>query len=116
MRRIAIAGTVALALTFGACAAKQPPAPPPLNLVTEAEPKAAPAPPSPEEILAAQPPEVQQAIKEHDKSGDWPIYKTPAYTLYPYNERPSAHGRLRAATNFRHSAAAKGEDHRPCDR
>ena len=39
MRRIAIAGTVTLALTLGACAAKQPPTPPPLNLVTEAEPK-----------------------------------------------------------------------------
>jgi P-type conjugative transfer protein TrbG len=90
MRRIAIAGTVTLALTFAACAAKQPPAPPALNLVTEAEPKAeaAPAPPSPEEILAAQPPEVQQAIKEHDKSGDWAIYRTPGYTLYPYNQGP----------------------------
>ena len=90
MRRIVIAGTVTLALTLGACAAKQPPAPPPLNLVTEAEPKAAaePAPPSAGEIVAAQPPEVQHAIKEHDKSGDWPIYKTPGYTLYPYSEGP----------------------------
>jgi hypothetical protein len=90
MRRIAIAGTITLALTFAACAAKQPPAPPPLNLVTEAEPKAqaAPAPPSAEQILSAQPSEVQQAIKEHDKSGDWQTYKTPAYTLYPYNQGP----------------------------
>ena len=90
MRRIAIAGIVTLALTFEACAAKQPPAPPPLNLVTEAEPKpeAPPAPPTAEQVLAAQPPEVQQAIKEHDKSGVWPIYKTPAYTLYPYNQGP----------------------------
>jgi hypothetical protein len=24
-----------------------------------------------------QPPEVQEAIEEHDKSGDWPISKTP---------------------------------------
>jgi type IV secretion system protein TrbG len=90
MKRIAIAGIVTLALTLGACAAKQPPAPPPLNLVTEAEPKpeAPPAPPTAEQVLAAQPPEVQQAIKEHDKSGVWPIYKTPAYTLYPYNQGP----------------------------
>jgi type IV secretory pathway VirB9-like protein len=90
MRRIAIAGTVTLALTLGACAAKQPPTPPPLSLVTEAEPKpkAPPVPPTAEQVLAAQPPEVHQAIKEHDKSGDWPIYKTPAYTLYPYNEGP----------------------------
>ncbi len=90
MRLIATAGIVTLALTLGACAAKQPPAPPPLNLVTEAEPKpdAPPAPPNAEQVLAAQPPEVQQAIKEHDKSGVWPIYKTPAYTLYPYNQGP----------------------------
>jgi P-type conjugative transfer protein TrbG len=90
MRRIAIAGTVTLALTLGACAAKQPPTPPPLNLVTEAEPKpeAPPALPSVEQILAAQPPEVQQAINEHDKSGDWAIYRTPGYTLYPYNQGP----------------------------
>ncbi len=90
MRRIATAGTITLALTLTACAAKQPPTPPPLNLVTEAEPKpeAPPAPPTAEQVLAAQQPEVQQAIKEHQKSGDWPIYKTPAYTLYPYNEGP----------------------------
>jgi type IV secretion system protein TrbG len=90
MRRIAIAGAFSLALTLGACAAKQPPAPPPLNLVTEAEPKAEapPAPPTQKEILAEQRPEVQEAIKEHDKSGDWATYKTPAYTLYPYNEGP----------------------------
>ncbi|MGB8682013.1 MAG: P-type conjugative transfer protein TrbG [Candidatus Binatus sp.] len=90
MRRIAIAGTVTLALTLGACAAKPPPTPPPLNLVTEAEPKAEapPALPTPKEILAEQPPEVQQALKEHDKSGDWAIYRTPGYTLYPYNQGP----------------------------
>jgi type IV secretion system protein TrbG len=90
MRRIAIAGAFSLALTLGACAAKQPPTPPPLNLVTEAEPKAEapPALPTPEQILAEQPPEVQQAIKEHDKSGDWAIYRTPGYTLYPYNQGP----------------------------
>ena len=90
MRRIAMREQSRLALTLGACAAKQPPTPPPLNLVTEAEPKAEapPAPPTPKEILAEQPPEVQQAIKEHDKSGDWAIYRTPAYTLYPYNQGP----------------------------
>src|SRR6202795_5250410 len=90
MRRIATAGIVTLALMLEACAAKQPPTPPPLNLVTEAEPKpdAPPAPPTAEQVLAAQPPEVQEAIKEHDKSGDWAIYRTPGYTLYPYNQGP----------------------------
>ena len=46
MRRIVMTGAFTLALTLGACAAKQPPTPPPLNLVTEAEPKAE-APPAP---------------------------------------------------------------------
>ncbi|MGA6973127.1 MAG: hypothetical protein WBY93_15950, partial [Candidatus Binatus sp.] len=77
MRRIVMTGAFTLALTLGACAAKQPPTPPPLNLVTEAEPKAEAPPtlPTPEQILAEQPPEVQEAIKEHDKSGDWAIYR-----------------------------------------
>ncbi|MGH7838871.1 MAG: hypothetical protein ACREQC_13755, partial [Candidatus Binataceae bacterium] len=90
MRRIAMAGAFTLALTLGACAAKQPPAPPPLKLVTEAEPKAAasPAPPNQAQLLAEQPTEVQEAVREHDKSGDWPKYKTPAYTLYPYDRGP----------------------------
>ena len=88
MRRTAIAGTFTLALTLGACATKQP-APPPLKLVTETEPTAAaPAPPTAEHILAEQPPEVQEAVQKHNKSGKWPIYKTAAYTLYPYNQAP----------------------------
>jgi hypothetical protein len=32
MRRIVMTGAFTLALTLGACAAKQPPTPPPLNL------------------------------------------------------------------------------------
>ncbi|MGH7934422.1 MAG: hypothetical protein ACREQN_14850, partial [Candidatus Binataceae bacterium] len=90
MRRIAMTGAFILALVLEACAAKQPPALPPLNLVTEAEPKAEapPAPPTAGQVLAAQPPEVREAIKEHDKSGDWAIYRTPGYTLYPYNQGP----------------------------
>ncbi len=90
MRRIAMTGAFTLALTLEACAAKQLPTPPPLKIVAEAESKTevSPVPPTAEQLRAAQPPEVQQALKEHDKTGDWPIYKTPAYTLYPYNEGP----------------------------
>jgi len=60
MRRIVMTGAFIVALTLGACAAKQPPPQPPLNLVTEAEPKPElpPAPPTAEQVLAAQPPEV----------------------------------------------------------
>ncbi len=90
MRRIASAGTLALALTLGACAAQQPPAPPPLNLVTQSspQPEAAPAPPTGAELLSRQPSEVQAAINEHQQDGKWPVYKTPELVLYPYGEQP----------------------------
>src|SRR6185437_114589 len=88
MRRTAIGGAFTLALTLGACATKQPaPAPPPLKLAAEAE-STAPASPSPKQILEEQPPEVQEAVKQHDENGNSPIYRTPAYTLYPYNQGP----------------------------
>lgn len=88
MRGIASAGTLTLALAFGACAAQQPPAPPPLNLVTEAapQPEVTPAPPTGAQLLAQQPAEVQTAIKEHQQDGQWPVYKTPELVLYPYGE------------------------------
>jgi len=90
MKRIVTAGTLTLALTLGGCAAKQPPAPPPLNLVTEApsKPEATPAAPTGAQLLAEQRSEVRQAIREHQQNGKWPIFKTAEYTLYPYNERP----------------------------
>ncbi len=90
MRRVASAGTLALALTLGACAAPQPPAPPPLNLVTEAapQPELTPAPPTGAQLLAQQPAEIQTAIKEHQQDGQWPVYKTPELVLYPYGEEP----------------------------
>jgi P-type conjugative transfer protein TrbG len=90
MRRVASAGTLAFALTLGACAAPQAPAPPPLNLVTEAapQPAATPAPPTGAELLAQQPAEIQTAIKEHQQDGQWPVYKTPDLVLYPYGEEP----------------------------
>lgn len=90
MKRIATAGTLTLALTLGACAGQQPPAPPPLNLVTQAppQPEAVPAPPTGAQLLARQPSEVQAAIKEHQQDGKWPVYKTPELVLYPYGENP----------------------------
>jgi P-type conjugative transfer protein TrbG len=84
------AGTIALALTLSACAAQQPPAPPPLRIVSEAAPKAAATPPPPTgaQLLAEQPPEVQQALKEHRDDGKWPVYRTRERVLYPYDEGP----------------------------
>ncbi|MBF6569387.1 MAG: P-type conjugative transfer protein TrbG [Candidatus Binataceae bacterium] len=87
MRQVMTAGIFTTALVLGACAAQQPPAPPPLNLAVETAPKPD-TPPSPTgaQLLAAQPSEVQQAIKEHAQDGQWAVYKTPGLVLYPYNE------------------------------
>ena len=94
MRRIAMAGSFALALMLGACTAlqnQQPAAPPPLTLVTHAEAQAepTPAPPTGAEILAQQPAEVREAIEEHAKSGKWPMYKTARQVIYAYDQGPA---------------------------
>ncbi|MGH7933295.1 MAG: P-type conjugative transfer protein TrbG [Candidatus Binataceae bacterium] len=90
MKAIISATTIALALTLSACATQQPAAPPPLKIVTEAAPKPEATPPSPTsaQLLAQQPPEVQQAINQHQQDGKWPVYKTPELILYPYGQGP----------------------------
>jgi type IV secretion system protein TrbG len=90
MMRISMAGMVIVSMTLGGCAAKQQPAPlPPPRIVHEVAPApAAPPPLTAAQILAAQPAEVREAVKEHDQKGEWPSYKTTAYVLYPYNEGP----------------------------
>jgi hypothetical protein len=74
----------------GGCVAQRPTAPPPLKLAVEAPaPKPeAPPPPTGAEILRAQPSQVRDAIKKHEQSGKWPIYRTTGYVLYPYDEGP----------------------------
>jgi len=81
-------GCIALSLTFIACSAKQTPPPPPLTLVTKAEPPSdpEPAPLSGAQLLAQQPREVQEAVKQHQPDGAWQVYKTPRRDLYPYDE------------------------------
>jgi type IV secretion system protein VirB9 len=90
MKQAAIA--FGFALMIGGCAAKEPPAPPPLRLAVEAprpRPKPdAPARPTSAQILAAQPSQVRDAIKAHEKSGKWPVYRTPDDVLFPYDEGP----------------------------
>ena len=90
MKRIKTAGTLTLALALGGCAAKQPPTPPPLKIVTEAAPKqdATLPPPTGAELLAQQPREVQEAVKDHQQDGKWPVYRTAEVVLYPYGEEP----------------------------
>jgi P-type conjugative transfer protein TrbG len=87
MKRMVLA--IGLTLMLGGCAAQQPPAPP-LKLAVEAapQPQAAPPPLTGAQILAEQPPQVRDAIKERDESGQWPVYRTPGYVLYPYDEGP----------------------------
>lgn len=88
MKCITTAGCVALALTLAACSAQQPAQPPPLTLVTKAAPppEPEPAPPTGVQLLAQQPEEVQEAIKQHKQDGAWQVFKTPHRELYPYDE------------------------------
>jgi hypothetical protein len=83
MKQAAVA--FGLALMIGGCAAKEPPAPP-LRLAVEA-PKPE-SPPTSAEILAVQPPKVREAIREHEASGKWTVYRTTDDVLYPYDEGP----------------------------
>ncbi|MBF6570377.1 MAG: TrbG/VirB9 family P-type conjugative transfer protein [Candidatus Binataceae bacterium] len=87
MKGIVTVGCAALVLTLAACAAQQP-APPPLTLVTKATPppQPEPAPLTGAQLLAQQPEEVQEAIKQNQQDGKWPVYKTPHDELYPYDE------------------------------
>ncbi len=88
MKCIVTVGCVFLALTLAACSAQQPPPPPPLTLVTKAAPPPEPesAPPTGAQLLTQQPEEVQEAVKQHQQDGKWPVYKTPSYELFPYDE------------------------------
>ncbi len=89
MTRLGMVGMIIVTAMVGGCAAKQQPAPPPLRIVHEAPPApAGPRPPTASEILAAQPAEVREAIKEHDQKGEWPSYRTRSSVLYPYGEGP----------------------------
>ncbi len=90
MKRIAMAGTLTLALTLGGCANLQTPPEPPLNLVTEAAPEAeaTPPPPTGAELLAQQPSQVQEAVRDHRQDGEWPVYKSAELVLYPFGEEP----------------------------
>jgi type IV secretory pathway VirB9-like protein len=88
MKFIGKFGFIALSLTLGACSTKQAPTPPPLTLVTKAvpPPEPEPAPLTGAQLLAQQPQEVQEAVKQHQPDGAWQVYKTPRRELYPYDE------------------------------
>src|SRR5580698_4969918 len=81
---------VSAALMWGGCAARQPaPVPPPPKIAFEAPQRSAtPPPPTGAELLAAQPAEVREAVKQHEQHGRWPIYKKADAILYPYGDGP----------------------------
>jgi len=77
---------VSVVLVLGGCAAQQTAAPAPARTAVEIpQVESAPAAPSAAEILAAQPPEVRAAIKEHQAGEPWPTYRNGATVLYPYS-------------------------------
>jgi type IV secretion system protein VirB9 len=86
MRRLVVAG--GLALMMGGCGAQQPPAPPQVKVAVEAPKPETSPPPTGAEILAAEPSQVRDAIKEHQESGKWRVYRTAGSVIYPYGEGP----------------------------
>jgi hypothetical protein len=86
MNRLTIIGALLFAASaLSACASKQP-TPPPLEIVPQEAPEAeaTPTPPTAEDLIAQQPPEVQAAIKQHEQDGSWQVFRTDQAQLYPY--------------------------------
>jgi P-type conjugative transfer protein TrbG len=79
---------IGVALIVGGCMTTTPAAPPAPATMPMSEPSLAtaaqPSAPSGAELLAAQPVEVREAVREHAASGVWPAYRKPGYVLYPY--------------------------------
>lgn len=86
MKRVTV--MICVVLFLGGCAANQPATPPPPKVALALPPKRETAPPLPTgaEILAAQPSEVRQAVREHETDGKWPTYSTSGSVLYPFGE------------------------------
>ncbi|MGO9605808.1 MAG: TrbG/VirB9 family P-type conjugative transfer protein [Candidatus Binataceae bacterium] len=82
--------TVSVALMVAGCAAQPTAAPLPPKIALEAPSREpVPLPPTGAQILAAQRPEIAQAVTQHEQSGTWPTFTTaPGYVLYPYGENP----------------------------
>ena len=88
-RATIIGGLLFVASLLSACAAKQPTSPPRLKSSPRcAEAEATATPPTAEDVLAQQPPEVQAAIKQHEQDGSWQVFRTDQTHLYPYGQGP----------------------------
>ena len=87
MRRLGLVAGMALIMGCMATPASPPPSPRTAigsTLPVEVQPPVRTG----AEILAAQPFEVREAIKQHPSSGSWPTYRTAGYVLYPYEAGP----------------------------
>jgi type IV secretion system protein VirB9 len=88
MKGIGTFGFFVLSLTLAACSTKEAQPTPALTLLTKAglpaDPE--PAPLTGAQILAQQPQEVQEAVKQHQQDGAWQSYKKPHRELYPFEE------------------------------
>ena len=83
------AGLMLAGSMLSGCAARPAAAPPPPKIAFEAPQRSAtPPPPTGAELLAAQPAEVREAVKQHEQHGRWPIYKKADAILYPYGDGP----------------------------
>jgi type IV secretion system protein VirB9 len=84
-----IAAGVTVALALSSCTTEQQTGPtPPLKLPTELGSQTAPTPPTTAQLLAQQPSQIQEAVKEHQQDGKWIVFRTPERALYPYNQEP----------------------------
>ncbi len=73
-----------VALMVGGCAVQRTPAPPvAVNIAPQVV--ATPAPPTGAQLLAAERPEVQAAVRQHAAHGKWPSYHSAADVLYPFD-------------------------------
>lgn len=86
-----IVTAAALFAVLSGCATQRPtPNLPPPKIVTKApaEPQPSAQLPTGEQLLARQPAEIQQAVREHRDGGIWPVSKTAERALYPYGQEP----------------------------
>ncbi len=89
MKSLAIfGGLLFTASTLYACSVNKPVTPPPLEIVPQLAPEAEATrtPPKAADLLAQQPLEVREAIKQHDQDGSWQVFRIHQSELYPYGE------------------------------
>ena len=116
MKSIA-AGSVTLALLLSACAGQQqPPAPPPLKIVTEAPTELQRDATTADRSAVTRPAASQGAGRNQRASARRQMARLPNGRIHDLSVQPEtgASGRLRASAHHGHSASAGRDDHRRC--